>query len=115
MLRACPKKPLQRRSDHKVYLGACLGAMTPIETAEYAVQRMAYFYGLYSSRYSYTDPSKGCNVSETWILRNEQALKLFDEMVSLKINSPKWHSVRAKLCGVPKAEVDYLFHERREK
>jgi hypothetical protein len=91
----------------KVYLWACDGCMfrpSPehrnmvLEIAEDAAAR----YGLYL-HFLQED-------GEVWVTRYYGAT---NEFTRYERNSPRWHRVRAKLCGIPEFLIDEKFHERR--
>lgn len=53
---------------------------------------------------------------EIWIYRLEHRDRISEltEMYdSEEENTPRWHGLRAELCGVPEAEIDLAFHERK--
>jgi hypothetical protein len=91
----------------KVYLGACRGAMFrpsadrwPIIMA--AVMDVVNRYGL-----KYQELPE-----EIWILRDDTAVHWLAELSDCEPNSPRWHRIRARLCGVPLSETDEQFHLR---
>lgn len=94
----------------KVYLGACLGAMFR-PSDEYrndhrmTVLRAAASYGLHFREL----PECG----ELWLLRNAEALALFSLLIKANRDSPEWHGLRGKICGVPRDERDPEFHLRK--
>lgn len=98
----------------KVYLGACSAAMFRPQPENHewlllTVQKIAGRYGLRVNCQSYVD--RGTVISEIWISRKGSVI--VDEFTRYPVNSPTWHAVRARACGIPADEVDYVFHERR--
>jgi hypothetical protein len=96
----------------KLHLGAAGGAMfRPSGDVEPEVRDIvlhaAMHYGLLHCKLVTT---RGV---ELWLLRKER-LPYFETMaLATKENSEAWHLFRGRLCGVPYAEIDYRFHERR--
>lgn len=92
----------------KVYIGACKAAMfRPSESAFHwlkeVVDDAAHTYGLTVT----TIPASG--VIEIWVSRSDPDVS---RMGLYQENSPEWHQLRARLCGIPADEVDTNFHER---
>jgi hypothetical protein len=50
---------------------------------------------------------------EIWLCRpsHEGAVR---GLTGITENSPWWHEVRGRLCGVPSNEIDLWFHQRKE-
>lgn len=98
----------------KVYLGACIAAMFRPQPENHEwllaiVEAIAGRYGLRVLCLSYVD--RGTLINEIWISRRDSII--VSEWDKYPVNSPTWHSIRGRACGVPADEVDYVFHERR--
>ena len=94
----------------KVYLGACPAAMFRPSSdnlwwlREVVIDVMRR-YGLWHWQIG----------DELWIFRPDyfdQLKELEDLHEAKEVNTPRWHGLRAELCGVPEAEIDLAFHER---
>lgn len=96
----------------KIYLGACTAAMFR-PSPEYrgfalaALGKLSAIYGLEVSVFERPEIA-----DEIW-LHIPEALTEVGELSQLVINSPEWHAVRGRLCGIPENKIDPLFHERR--
>lgn len=98
----------------KVYLGACKAAMfrpsdEHFEMVSQIAESVCRRYGLCMRRGVRGNPKKGGN--EIWIYRLENADRI-GEWLRHEENSPKWHTLRAALCGIPANEIDFEFHNR---
>ncbi len=95
----------------KIYLGACIGAMfRPREDFQPVLSvflsRLCIIYSLNSGR----------DRDELWLFaQTVEASDLFEKMKNCVFNSPDYHSIRAKLCGIPESEIDLEFHKRYDK
>ena len=91
----------------KIYLGACMGAMfKPREdfrtVLSIFLSRLCIIYSLDSRR----------DRDELWLFaQTVEASGLFEKMKNCIFNSSDYHSVRAKLCGIPESRVDLEFHK----
>lgn len=96
----------------KIYLGACTAAMFRA-SPEYrlfalaALTNLSAIYGLEVSVFERPEIA-----DEIWLHRPSARAEL-GQLSQLAVNSTEWHALRGKLCGVPDAEIDPLFHERR--
>lgn len=95
----------------KVFLGVCDAAMfrpSPerLDTVRSAVTAICEVYGL---RQMELTVSTGV---ERWIFRDDAAAGKLLDLKQTPENSPEWHARRARLCGIPAAQVDPRFHER---
>ena len=91
----------------KVYLGACRAAMFR-PSPEY---HEMFFRILTDTEKRYGLRSV-CFNDEIWISRPEN-VSLVESVFNLVPNSPEWHELRGRLCGVPHEEIDREFHLRR--
>lgn len=99
----------------KVHLGACRAAMMRPDEEDFnwlweRVERVARIYGLLLRINTYPDPGRS---REIWLLRSHADLDDFRAMRAAVPNSPEWHALRGRLCGIPENEIDVRFHERR--
>lgn len=94
----------------KIYLGVCGAAMfrpgrehLPWYFAE--VSKIAKTYGLHTSLVQHKDS----DTAEIWIHR--KGLMMSDWMAK-GLNTPEYHTIRARLCGIPEADIDTQYHLR---
>lgn len=92
----------------KVYLGASPAAMFRPSERQYGSMIREVLNDV-AARYELTWTRI---LGEYWIYRGQYAQQI-DELRFLEIDSPEWHRLRAKLCGVPEVEVDEHFHMRK--
>lgn len=90
----------------KVYLGVCPAAMFHPSPERFdwmfvAAEQVARQYGLIVI----SDPID----REIWIYRHFASAMAWSDYEK---NSPSWHSLRAKACGMPESEIDLEFHNR---
>lgn len=98
----------------KIYLGACNGAMFRPSTDEgYAfVFNFALFLArVYGLSVSTLDVIEECK-DEIWIHKAEST-QTIESLRHIQINSPKWHEIRGRLCGIPSNQIDSMFHLRK--
>lgn len=95
----------------KVYIGACSAAMFRPSEERYAdvhklVMRIRNRYGLGSC---FLSTSRG---REIWLFKEPDVCDDIQGLRHIDENSSHWHGSRARLCGIPRVNVDYHFHER---
>ncbi len=90
----------------KVMLGACMVGIMPEKfLCEEVIEAAAKVYEL----------SVALVIDEYWIYRPMNVIEVAAAAVALRTttkDSPKWHRIRAGLCGIPDDEVDEKYHER---
>lgn len=96
----------------KVYLGACRAAMfRPSEEHRTWILRVAVklvvVYGLEVSLFERVEIN-----DEIWIHKPEARDEL-SQLSQMAANSPEWHTLRGRLCGIPDSNIDPKFHERK--
>ncbi len=106
----------------KVYMGACPAACIrpkcgEMKMMEQAAREISEIYGLswgvYHLSDEFSDYKGGYFGSEIWLFRNDEGRNLaFEHLDGTVKNSPEWHELRGKLCGMSVLEVDLKFHER---
>lgn len=100
----------------KVFNGACLAAMfrpTRIsrESLKEAVDKVAAQYAMPVYVLEKDD------VYECWIYRQNDTdtAALLMRVYAANVNSPEWHQLRARLCGIPPSKLDFRYHERDDR
>lgn len=88
----------------KVYLGACKAAMFRPSQELWddeltIIQTVCHRYRLAHTVIE----------GEIWIHRHGT---LVGDWTKFPRNSPEWHYMRARACGIPPGEIDVKFHER---
>ena len=99
----------------KVYLGACPAAMfrPSMENQEWLCTIIQDVCDRYSLGMHWMAVVGG-GWSEVWIYRDGHIFHaLRRRMEAAEPDSPEYHVIRAALCGIPAAEIDLKFHERR--
>lgn len=95
----------------KIYLGACSAAMfrpSPSyrEWAVIAAIKISAIYGLQVSVFEREEIK-----DEIWIHKKTLNWEI-SLLNGLDVNSPEWHSLRGRLCGIPEYDLDPNFHLR---
>lgn len=94
----------------KIYLKACQAAMfrpsgEHHEMVWRIVLEVAGRYGLFVQK---LETSRGV---ELWLCSSPIVAQSIRNLPRPE-NSPEWHEARGMLCGVPRHQIDYEFHER---
>lgn len=98
----------------KIYLGACHAAMfRPTDNRSKNVVLTSCMvcsavYGLQVSIFEREEIK-----DEIWLVDNRFANHLADVLCNYSYNSQEWHIERGLLCGIPLANIDPSFHERK--
>lgn len=95
----------------KIYLGACAAAMfrpNP-EYQEWALVAALKIANIYKLEVSVFEREEMKN--EIWI-HAPTATREIAMLKDVDFNSPEWHTLRGRLCGVPEYNLDTEFHLR---
>ncbi len=96
----------------KIYLGACSAAMFR-PSPEYrewlivAAVKISIIYDLEVSCFDIDEIR-----DEVW-LHSKTCKQELHRLMMLQVNSPNWHYIRGKLCGIPTDKIDTEFHLRK--
>ncbi len=108
--------------SEKIYLGACPACMVDKLLCSHSLECcyiVARVYGLALVELEYQNvppdrPSKvskeESRVQEIWLCQPRWR-RAAEKLKTMKPNTAAWHRLRAKLCGIPKQDVDIHFHE----
>ena len=103
----------------KLAIGACLCSIIPSvhRPCRSVMLPVMGIYGLADD--VYLDATGG---AEFFLFLRSKSAQVLPQIERLRAmigtseeNSPTWHAIRGKLCGVPPTELDFAYHDRDKK